>query len=162
MSQGGDSARADLKGGAGWMLFGLVIFVAAWRMDRFESMGATLYTAPGLVPGIFGLLLIALGAVLAWRGRRAVRAGGAEAAAEPLLNRRIVLMFALCLGYAVVLVGHANFALATALFVAAFTWLYAETDATAMRRSVVALASGVLTAIVIVLVFERVFLVRLP
>lgn len=160
MSQGGASARADLRGGVGWMVFGFAIFIGAWRMDRFESMGATLYTAPGLVPGIFGLLLIALGAVLAWRGWKALRAGATELS-EPLLNRRIVLMFVLSLAYAIGLVGRVPFTLATALFVAAFTWAYADTT-TPARRIVTALVSGVVTAAVIVLVFERVFLVRLP
>ena len=154
------SARADLKGGVGWMVFGLAILAGAWRMDRFESMGATLYTAPGLVPGIFGLLLIGLGALLTWRGWRARRTGAA-APAEPLLNRRMALMFVLCFGYAAGLVGRVPFTLATALFVAAFTWAYAD-PAPPARRIVTALVSGVLTAAVIVLVFERVFLVRLP
>jgi len=152
------TARADLRGGAGWMVFGLAILVAAWRMDRFESMGASLYTAPGLVPGVFGLVLILLGAVLALRGWRHRHAGDPG---EPLLNRRIVLMLGLTLAYAAVLVGRAPFTLSTALFVALFTWLYADA-VPATRRVVTALLSGVLTAIVIVLVFERVFLVRLP
>jgi hypothetical protein len=160
MSAEGEAARADLKGGAAWAAFGLAILVGAWRMDRFEAMGATLYTAPGLVPGIFGLLLIGLGATLAWRGWKALRAG-ASVESAPLLNRRIVLMLALSLAYAAGLVGRVPFTLATGLFVAAFTWAYA--DAAAPRRRVAtALASGVLTALVIVLVFERVFLVRLP
>jgi hypothetical protein len=160
MSQGGESARADLKGGVGWIVFGLAILVGAWRMDRFESMGATLYTAPGLVPGLFGLVLTGLGAVLAWRGWKAARTGAA-APGEPPLNRRMALMFALCFAYAAGLVGRVPFTLATALFVAAFTWAYAD-EIPSTRRIVTALASGVLTAAAIVLVFERIFLVRLP
>jgi len=160
MLQGGETARADLQGGAGWMVFGLAVLVGAWRMDRFESMGASLYTAPGLVPGIFGLLLIVLGALLAWRGWTARRrAAGLDS--EPLLNRRILLMLALCFAYAAGLVGRVPFTVATAVFVAAFTWAYADST-TPGRRIAVALASGLATAVLIVLVFERVFLVRLP
>ena len=55
MSEGGKTARSDLLGGAGWMGFGLLIVTQALRMDRFTSMGATLYTMPGFVPGIIGL-----------------------------------------------------------------------------------------------------------
>ena len=73
MSQGGEAARSDLGGGMGWMAFGLVILVASWRMERFEAMGATVYTAPGFVPAIFGFSLVLLGAVLAWRGWSAQR-----------------------------------------------------------------------------------------
>lgn len=171
MTHGGVAARSDLKGGAGWMVFGLAILLGAWRMDRFEAMGATLYTAPGLVPGLFGLALMLLGAALSWRGWRA-RAERADTdpdaapaadghAAEPLLNRRILLMLALTLAYAAGMVGRVPFAPATALFVAAFCWFYAE-EAPALRRLAAALLAGVLTAAIVVLVFEQVFLVRLP
>jgi hypothetical protein len=157
MMNGG--ANADLRGGAAWIAFGLAILIGAWRMDRFEAMGATLYTAPGLVPGIFGLLLIVLGGVLAVRGWRRARADGATSA--PLFNRRIAITLVLTLGYAAVLVGRVPFTAATAAFVALFTWVFAA-DGPLWRRIGVALLSGVLTAVAIVLVFERIFLVRLP
>ena len=54
------TARSDLRGAVGWMTLGMVVLVGAWRMDRFEAMGATVYTAPGLVPGLFGLALLLL------------------------------------------------------------------------------------------------------
>jgi hypothetical protein len=63
MSEGGQSARSDLWGGVGWAGFGLAIIAASWRMDRFESMGAQLYTMPGFVPGMLGGALLLLGLV---------------------------------------------------------------------------------------------------
>lgn len=153
------AARSDLAGGAGWMVFGLVILVASWRMDRFEAMGATAYTAPGLVPGLFGAVLMLLGALLAWRGRHAPSAHGQPA--EPLLNRRIALMLLLTLGYAIGMVGRVPFTLGTAVFVGLFCGLYAD-DGPLPRRLGVAVLAGVLTAVVVVTVFERIFLVRLP
>lgn len=165
MSQGGVTARSDLRGGVGWMVFGVVIVSASLQMDRFETMGGTVYTAPGLVPGMFGLALIVLGALLAWRGWRAGRAlagaGTGDVAPTPLLDRRTLLALALTLSYAIGLVGRAPFAPSTAVFVAVFAWLYAD-QPSPVRRALVALATGVLTALVVVLVFERVFLVRLP
>lgn len=162
MTRGGEAARSDLRGGVGWMVFGLVILVAAWRMERFESMGATLYSAPGLVPGLFGALLVLLGGALAWRGWRGVVPAGESAEGPgPLLNRRIGWMLLLALGYAALAVGRLPFWLATAAFVAAFCALFSE-QADRRRRFAVALLAGVLTAVVVVLVFERVFLVRLP
>jgi hypothetical protein len=162
MSRGGEAARSDLRGGVGWMAFGLVIAVAAWRMDRFESMGATAYTAPGLVPGLFGMLLIVLGGALAWRGwRGSVPAGAGDEGPGPLLNRRIGWTLALSLGYAALAVGRVPFWLATAAFVAAFCALFSD-QASARRRVLVGLIAGVLTSAIVVLVFERVFLVRLP
>ena len=65
---GGSSARSDLIGGGCWMLFGAVVVGGALHMDRFEKMGATLYTMPGFVPAMIGALLMLLGAVLALRG----------------------------------------------------------------------------------------------
>jgi putative tricarboxylic transport membrane protein len=157
MTEPAVARRADLLGGAAWMAFGLAILVGAWRMDRFESMGATLYTAPGLVPGAYGLILLALGAVLAWRNRRP----GAAAATEPLLNRRIVLMALLTLTYALLGVGRLPFGPVTAVFVAAFCWTFDDRPA-GLPRATTAVLVGVATAVVVVLVFERVFLVRLP
>jgi hypothetical protein len=175
MDTGGSAARADLRGGVGWMVFGLAILVAAWRMDRFEAMGGTVYTAPGLVPALFGAVLMLLGAVLAWRGQRRLRAAraplpatttasaseGDGAGPGPLLNRRTVGTLVLTLGYAIGLVGHAPFAASTALFVGVFTAAYAESGSWP-RRLLVGAVAGVLTALVVVLVFEELFLVRLP
>jgi hypothetical protein len=161
MSQGDVSTRSDLRGGMGWVVFGLAILAGAWRMDRFESMGATVYTAPGFVPAMFGFALVLLGSVLAWRGSRAEPASAADAPTEPLLSRRVGLMLALTFAYAAVLVGRLPFWLATTLFVAAFTATFTE-DQPPLRRAWVAIASGLLTSLVVVLVFERVFLVRLP
>ena len=160
MSQGGAAARSDLGGGVGWMVFGLAILAASWRMDRFEAMGASAYTAPGFVPAMFGFALVLLGAVLAWRGWRAQHARlGTDA--EPLLSHRIALMLVLTLAYAAGLVGRMPFWLATSLFVAAFTGAFADTLPPA-RRVLTALASGVLTTLAVLVVFERIFLVRLP
>jgi hypothetical protein len=158
-----DALRSDLRGGFGWAVFGLAIVIESLRMERFTSMGGTLYTMPGLVPGIFGTLLILLGGSLAFRSWRRLReTGGRGPAIDPLLNRRIVTMLALTLVYAIGLIGHAPFWLATFLFVAAFTWAFTPDDAGARKRVVASLVSGVLTTVVIVLVFEQIFLVRLP
>lgn len=162
MTRGGEAARSDLRGGVGWMVFGLVILVAAWRMERFDSMGATLYTAPGLVPGLLGVLLMVLGGALAWRGwRGVVPAGEGDEGPGPLLNRRIGGTLALSLGYAALAIGRVPFWLATAVFVAAFCALFAE-QPSPRRRVAAGLIAGALTAAIVVLIFERVFLVRLP
>jgi len=153
--------RADLRGGIGWMVFGTAVVAESLRMDRFTSMGGTLYTMPGLVPGLFGALLVVLGGTLAWRSWRRMHAGD-RSEADPLLNRRIAIMLAVTLVYSIGLIGRMPFTLATCLFVAAFTYLFAPADASLMRRVVAAGVSGVLTSAAIVLVFEQVFLVRLP
>ncbi len=160
MAPGGGASRSDLRGGVGWVVFGGVILAASWNMDRFESMGATVYTAPGFVPAIFGLALVLLGALLAWRGWRARRVDE-SASGETLLNRRVGVTLLLTLLYAAVLVGRMPFWLATALFVAVFTGIYADALPPA-RRALTAVTAGMLTTLAVVLVFERLFLVRLP
>lgn len=166
MSEGGKTARSDLWGGAGWVVLGLVIVIGSLRMDRFESMGAQLYTMPGFVPGMIGGFVALLGLVLMLRGwlRRDQETAPDDAAApvEPLLNRRIGITMVLTLVYAGLLIGRAPFWLVTALFVAAFVALFAPADQAPARRATVAVLAGVLTAAVVTLVFEQVFLVRLP
>ena len=164
MTEGGKTARSDLLGGAGWVGFGLLILIASLRMDRYEAMGAQLYTMPGFVPGIFGIVVALLGVVLMLRGwlRRSGETATAIEPTEPLLNRRIVHTLVLTLVYAGLLIGRVPFWLATALFVAAFVALFAPDDQAIARRAVVALAAGVITSAVVTLVFQHVFLVRLP
>lgn len=161
MSEGGKTARSDLWGGAGWVVFGLAIVVGSVRMDRFESMGAQLYTMPGFVPGMIGGMVALLGLVLMARGW-ARRAHEAAESGEPLLNRRILITLALTLVYAGLLIGRAPFWLVTALFVAAFVAVFAPANVPRARRATLALLAGVLTSAVVTLVFQYVFLVRLP
>jgi hypothetical protein len=162
MSEGGTTARSDLLGGAGWIIFGLLIVVESLRMDRFTSMGAELYTMPGFVPGMIGGVIALLGAVLMLRGWRRRVAPRQEAPAGPLLNRRILITMALSLTYAGGLIGRAPFWLATFVFVTAFVGCFAPPEQAPLRRLAVAVLAGVLATTVITLVFEQVFLVRLP
>ncbi len=160
---GGSSARSDILGGAAWIGFGALIVAESLRMDRFEKMGATLYTMPGFVPGMVGALLMLLGAVLALRGwsrRRSSSAGGAPV--QALFNRRALWTAALALVYAGLLIGRVHFLAATAVFVATFVWFFTPEGTSPRRRWLAALAAGVLSALVIDLVFEDLFLVRLP
>jgi hypothetical protein len=162
MTEGGKTARSDLWGGAGWVGLGLLIVVGSLRMERFESMGAQLYTMPGFVPGMIGCLVAVLGLVLMLRGwLRRAREATADAA-EPLLNRRIAITMLLSLLYAGLLIGRAPFWLVTALFVAAFVATFAPPEQPPARRLIVSLVAGVLTSAVVTLVFQHVFLVRLP
>jgi len=69
--------------------------------------------------------------------------------------------------YALLLVGRGlPFWLGTALFVAAFVFVFQYTGrkatGTVLRGFLVALACGVITAILVTLVFEQLFYVRLP
>jgi hypothetical protein len=121
-------------------------------MDRLERHGAALYTAPGLVPGLLGLTILALGLLLALRSRKLEFSSGHDWAGT-------ALVLALCLGYAVGLVGHVPFWLATFVFVTAFIALF---EYPARRRMALAPLYGAATSLVVTWLFESVFLVRLP
>lgn len=164
------SARSDLLGSVAWMAIGVAVVGGALAMDRLEAFGATLYTAPGLVPGLLGALLCGLGVVLFVRSLRAgalveLRTGvtvGDEARAG---RKRVVVALALILVYLLGLVGRLPFAVATFAFVASFMLVFHGRSggaSTLARRLAIAVAVALVTAASVTLLFEQVFLVRLP
>ena len=165
------SPRRDLAGGIAWTALGTLIVVLSWQMDRMTAQGATLHTAPGLWPGLVGAALALLGGALVLRSWQRARRIGWDAAAPDDTDYVPWSSFALAVGmffvYALLLVGRGlPFWLGTALFVTAFVFLfqYAQRKAAGkvVRGLVVALACGVLTALIVTLVFEQLFFVRLP
>ena len=152
--------RSDLAQGAAWALGGGVIVYASWTMDRLERHGAALYTAPGLVPGLLGLVLLVLGVLLAVRAlRRGPPSGGASDLQLGEGWGGTALVLVLCLGYAIGLVGRLPFWLATFVFVTAFIAVF---EYPSWRRMAFAPLYGAGTSLLVTYLFETVFLVRLP
>lgn len=152
------TARADLVSAAVWIALGAAIVYGAWTMDRLERSGGKLFAAPGLVPGLLGLVLLVLGLVL---GIRALRSGALRLR-NPTPHGAwagTALVLALCLGYAAGLVGRLPFWLATFVFVTAFIAVF---EYPSRRRMAWAPLYGAGTALAVTLLFESVFLVRLP
>lgn len=139
-----------------WIALGGAIVYASWTMDRLERHGAAFYTAPGLVPGLLGLVLLVLGVVL---GMRALRRSGFHSGSPHMGWGNTPLVLALCFGYAVGLVGRAPFWLATLLFVTAFIAIF---EYPSRRRMAMAPVYGAATSLIVTYLFEEVFLVRLP
>ena len=145
--------RSDAAQGVAWALGGGLIVYASWTMDRLERHGAALYTAPGLVPGLLGLVLVVLGVALALRNR-------AICASSPAIRwGNTPLVLALCLGYAIGLIGRMPFWLATFVFVTAFIAIF---EYPSRRRMAFAPLYGAATSLAVSNLFEAVFLVRLP
>jgi putative tricarboxylic transport membrane protein len=167
VNQRSGMARADLVTGLVLVALGIAVVVESLRMPRFEHLNINPYTIPGLVPGAIGAVLLVLGAVLFVRAAVAGgwRFGGGTALGDQGV-RRLLLAVALCVGYAAGLVGRLPFWLATLLFVtgfvALFEWPLADDRSGRARRLAFALGFGALIAAAVTLVFQKIFLVRLP
>ena len=165
-------ARAELRQALGWAALGLAILVASIRMDRLESQHINPYTVPGLLPGLLGIAMLFLAALLGWR---AVRAGALSSAArvhrpiDRAVATRIALVIGLCVAFGVGLVGHGlPFWLAAAIYVSVAILAFEqprraqEGRSISMRDILFALAVGLGAGGMITLVFQVLFLVRLP
>ena len=170
-SEDAASLRGDFLSAIGWMGLGIAILIGSVTMDRLEKQGINPYTIPGLLPGLLGIAMTILGALLAARSWRphllASTTNGAPA--NRAEQKRLLLVLGLCLAFGVILVGHGlPFWLAAAIFVtAAIVGLqYQQRKSTGQKSSarlfIKAAAIGLGAGIVITIVFQEIFLVRLP
>lgn len=162
------SPRADLWGGIVWILLGLGILWGSWTMGRLEHLQASIYTVPGIVPGILGIAIAFMGVILLLR---AVRQGALQSAPRKPLSLpshwRLIFSLGWSLTYAgVVVTSTMPFWLVTAVYVAVFVFVFQLQERRAAgqlpRGIAVAAVHGVLSGLLIQYVFEDLFLVRLP
>jgi hypothetical protein len=162
--------RADLVASALWLALGLLTLQQSWTMDRLEAQGADPWSAPGVVPGIIGAVITLLGLLLLVRSLRQPRpvVGASDERAEVASGRRRLLTaLGLCLLFVFGLLGRGlPFWLAAALFIAAFvlvfTWRERQAASQRARGAAVAAAYGLVMGAAIHLLFQELFLVRLP
>jgi hypothetical protein len=153
------ASSADRLYGIGWALFGAAVLVASWRMDRLESLNINPWSAPGLMPGVLGALVVLFGLALALR-----RPAAAQAAAVGSW-RRTALALVLCFVFAAGLLGRGlPFWLTSAAFMFAAILSFRVMDGEALRWRIGAssAAIAIIAALVISHVFQDLFLVRLP
>jgi hypothetical protein len=171
-----DTSRfsADRIGGLIWLVLGVAIVYGSWTMDRLQQLNIPPATAPGVVPGLLGLGIIAFALVLLLRRKRVSTAGfpGGETA-EPRADeggfhwKRLALSAFLCLAYGAALLGRgAPYWILTAGFLFMHLLLLDESEHVparpTVRRLILAAAIALAVSTVVTLVFQRVFLVRLP
>ena len=162
--------RSDFLSALGWMALGIAILIGSVMMDRLEKQGINPYTIPGLLPGLLGIAMTILGALLAarsWRSRLLTSTN--KAPVNGAEQTRILLVIGLCLAFGVVLVGHGlPFWLAAAIFVTtAILFLQHQQRKSAglpltLRQFATTAAIGLGAGIAITIVFQEIFLVRLP
>jgi hypothetical protein len=165
------SLRSDFLSAIGWIGLGIAILIGSVTMDRLEKQGINPYTIPGLLPGLLGIAMTILGALLAarsWRPRLFASTVN-TAPADRAEQKRLLLVLGLCLGFGIGLVGHGlPFWLAAAIFVtAAILSLQYQgrqsSSKTASPRNLIKVAAiGLGAGLIITLVFQEIFLVRLP
>ncbi|HEV3007882.1 MAG TPA: tripartite tricarboxylate transporter TctB family protein [Burkholderiales bacterium] len=146
----------DRAQGLFWIAVGGAIFYASWSMDRLANLGVKPFSAPGLLPGILGIFILLLGAAMLLRGKKEFT--------QNIHWRRILLPLVLCLGFAGGMVGRGvPFWLAAWIFVAVMIWTlqYRESKARG-RLAVMSLVIGGTASLAISLVFQELFLIRLP
>lgn len=167
------AARSDFKDAVGWTLLGIATLIGSIRMDRLEKQDINPYTVPGLLPGLLGIALILLGVLLGVRSwRRGAWAHQPPRQPDPLLGlqrKRVGVAIALCIGYALVLVGHGlPFWLASSIYICTSILVFRRLSLDEAERRldlrawIHALLISVGVSVLVWLVFEHVFLVRLP
>ena len=171
MSAGPDAPetppRADLADAAGWTALGMAVLAGSWTMDRLEDQDVPPFAAPGLLPGLLGIVLILMGVLL---GVRSLRRGPGPVAAEGLLGPapgRALAVIGLCVLFGGGLVGHGlPFWAAAAVFVTVAILFLRRGPGGEWRLGPRALgfavAVGLGAGFGITLLFQQLFLVRLP
>jgi hypothetical protein len=163
--------RSDFLSAIGWMGLGIAILIGSITMDRLENQDINPYTIPGLLPGLLGIAMTILGALLAarsWRPRLFASTAN-PAPADRAEHKRLLLVLGLCLGFGVGLVGHGlPFWLAAAIFVTAailslqYQSRKSTSETSSLRMLLKAAAIGLGAGLIITLVFQEIFLVHLP
>lgn len=162
--------RTDLWVAASFLVFSGAILTLTSRMPTYTDQGGQIYTAPALVPSFYAVVILVLSL---WLAVRAIHAGaltpsGTEGppAEAGNSNARFVIAAGLGTLFIVGLIGRMPFWLAAAIFVAlfvgAFEWRRGLPLGARLRAMAIAVVQGVVTGLLVTLVFERVFLVRLP
>jgi len=152
--------------------FSLSVVVMSYTMPRLEHRNIDPFSAPGVVPGMIGMILLCLSMILFVRSCR--RSGyllfsRKIDAGEPTHRgggRRVVLTLMLSLVYAVGLLGRLDYTFATLSYIFAFIVIFEYRSGiglAAQKKMIgVALLEAVIAAVSISLIFRKLFLVDLP
>jgi hypothetical protein len=141
-------------------------------MERLSHLNIEPFTAPGVVPGLVGVLLLVTSAAMLIRSLR--RGGLAGIGMLPssfsvgdASVRRVLLTLGLTLGFALILLGNMPFGLAASIFVFAFLLIMDRNilpSVSEVRAVPIVWAVGLslLAGFGVSTLFSEVFLVRLP
>ncbi len=164
--------KADFVSSIVLIAFSISVIWMSLNMPRLEEKGINPYTAPGVVPGILGVIILFLSLIMFIRTLRhgdflpRFTAGDLKSFFRSEGILRLSVALGLSLVYALVLVGHIPYILATFLFIFSFILCFDlkfdATEGSKKRIILVALAEAVITAVAVSAAFEYLFLVDLP
>ena len=161
------ASRADFWTGLFWVIIGGAIVAMSAGLPIPRHLGASAMTSPGLVPGLLGAALIALGMVLsvrAWRGRSVVGPDGIIDPASVSTSRPVVAGV-LMVSYAFALTFGLSFTPLTVVFVTLFIMAFNWQGQSRRQKMITCGGAAVLAmvfAVTLEFVFEQLFFVRLP
>lgn len=165
-------AKADFATSLLLMAGSTAIIMLSLRMPRMEEFGANPYSAPGVVPGFLGAILLLLGGILFIRSimrqghRLNIAAGDVAGFFRQESVRRVLLTLGLSLLYGIGFLGTIPYVAATFLYVAAFILLFEYIPQKPwqqqLRTIIFAVVQAILTTAVVASVFRYLFLVKLP
>jgi len=166
-----DMNKADFFTSIFLFLFGLIVFVISIRMPTFREVGANTYSAPGIVPGILGFILLFMGGILFIRSvirkgyRVRVSSQGIKLFFKNNPIKRLLIALFLSLFYIILLGKIYYFVLTTIyilIFITSFEFTIKKNIFSQRKILFFALFEALLIAASISYVFRYLFLVTLP
>lgn len=153
--------------------FSVSVIVMSYTMPRLERRGIDPFSAPGVVPGMIGMVLLVLALILFFRsikcgGYRILPGGGGSASSSPHQGAvgRVMLTLVISLVYAIGFLGRFNYSVSTGIYIFVFICLFEyrrDIQLSAQKKMfLMAFIQSVVAALLITLVFQKLFLVDLP
>lgn len=154
------------------IVFSLTIVVMSYTMPRLERRGIDPLSAPGVVPGMIGMVLLCLALILFFRS---IRNGGYRffqdnGRSEKTVHQgaiiRVTLTLFISLIYSIGFLGRLNYSVSTGIFIFTFICLFEMQAGKPLweQRKIFffALLQAVAASALITLVFQNLFLIDLP
>ena len=153
--------------------FSISVIVMSYTMPRLEHRGIDPLSAPGVVPGFIGVILLVLALILFFRsikngGYRVWATGRDSDAGDRNWGAacRVLLTLVLSLMYAVGFLGKVNYSVATAAYIFGFICIFelepGQKPAARIRIAGWAMVQAAIAAALVTVVFQKLFLVDLP
>lgn len=164
--------KADFLTSIFLICFGISIVVQSFFMPRFESIDADPFSVPGIIPGILGIIIIALSFIVLIKSLKKkgyqleINSSSLSHYWHDKSTKRLLITLFISMIYGMALVGNIHFVLASFIYVLSFIILFEYRPSVALKKQwkvvTLALVQAVLVSGIIGAVFRYLFLVDLP